>query len=124
MTFAGTVNLLMATAMGEWAHATWSWRGVSALLYLLVLGSWVAFSAYVWLLHHVPITKVSTYAYKSGSRRYFGLGSGGRASHRLYPGRRRDRRPGCRLGHRRQAKTRTKRTEEQQSLAACGSTAD
>jgi drug/metabolite transporter (DMT)-like permease len=63
MTFSGLVNLLLATALGEWTHATWSWRGTGAVLYLMVFGSWVAFSAYVWLLSHVPITKVSTYAY-------------------------------------------------------------
>jgi drug/metabolite transporter (DMT)-like permease len=125
MTFAGAVNLLMATAMGEWAHATWSWRGISALLYLLVFGSWVAFSAYVWLLHHVPITKVSTYAYVNpvvavilgwalAGEQVTGYILAGAAivvvAVALVTGAK--------------LKTRTKKTEEQQSLAACGSTAD
>ncbi len=34
-----------------------------ALLYLIVAGSIIAFTAYVWLLHHESPTKVSTYAY-------------------------------------------------------------
>jgi drug/metabolite transporter (DMT)-like permease len=34
-----------------------------ALAYLVVFGSLVAFSAYTWLLHHVPLSTVSTYAY-------------------------------------------------------------
>ncbi|MGN9775132.1 EamA family transporter [Micromonospora sp. H33] len=34
-----------------------------ALAYLMVFGSLVAFTAYVWLLHHAPISLVSTYAY-------------------------------------------------------------
>jgi drug/metabolite transporter (DMT)-like permease len=34
-----------------------------ALLYLVFLGSIVAFTAYVWLLHHESPTKVGTYAY-------------------------------------------------------------
>ncbi|MGB0040957.1 MAG: EamA family transporter, partial [Terriglobales bacterium] len=34
-----------------------------ALLYLIVAGSVVAFTAYVWLLHHESPTKVGTYAY-------------------------------------------------------------
>jgi drug/metabolite transporter (DMT)-like permease len=34
-----------------------------ALLYLIVAGSIVAFTAYVWLLHHESPTKVGTYAY-------------------------------------------------------------
>ncbi len=34
-----------------------------ALAYLVVFGSLVAFTAYVWLLHHAPISLVATYAY-------------------------------------------------------------
>ena len=34
-----------------------------ALFYLIILGSVVGFSAYVWLLETVPATQVSTYAY-------------------------------------------------------------
>jgi len=34
-----------------------------ALLYLIVAGSIVGFTAYVWLLHHQSPTKVGTYAY-------------------------------------------------------------
>jgi len=29
----------------------------------VVFGSWFGFSAYVWLLRHVPTSKVATYAY-------------------------------------------------------------
>lgn len=34
-----------------------------SLLYLIVAGSVVAFTAYVWLIHHESPTKVGTYAY-------------------------------------------------------------
>jgi drug/metabolite transporter (DMT)-like permease len=34
-----------------------------ALAYLIVAGSIVAFTAYVWLIHHESPTKVGTYAY-------------------------------------------------------------
>ena len=34
-----------------------------SLLYLIVAGSIVAFTAYVWLIHHASPTKVGTYAY-------------------------------------------------------------
>ena len=34
-----------------------------ALLYLIVAGSIIGFTAYVWLMHHEPPTKVGTYAY-------------------------------------------------------------
>jgi drug/metabolite transporter (DMT)-like permease len=34
-----------------------------ALLYLIVAGSIIGFTAYLWLLHHESPTKVGTYAY-------------------------------------------------------------
>ena len=34
-----------------------------SLLYLIVAGSIIAFTAYVWLIHHESPTKVGTYAY-------------------------------------------------------------
>ncbi len=63
MMFAGATNVLIGTIFGEWAHATWSARGLGAVIYLVIFGSWVGFSAYVWLLKHVPTPKVATYAY-------------------------------------------------------------
>lgn len=38
-------------------------RALLAVLYLVVFGSLVGFSAYVWLLRHVPTRYVGTYAY-------------------------------------------------------------
>src|SRR6202011_4797436 len=37
--------------------------GIGAVAYLVVCGSWIGYSAYIWLLNHVPTTKVATYAY-------------------------------------------------------------
>ncbi len=34
-----------------------------ALAYLVVAGSIVAFTAYVWLIHHESLTKIGTHAY-------------------------------------------------------------
>jgi len=36
---------------------------VAAILYLVVFGSIIGYTAYIWLLQHVPTSKVSTYAY-------------------------------------------------------------
>jgi len=63
MTFAGIVNLGMAGAFGDYRTATWTLRGVTAIIYLVIFGSWVGFSAYLWLLRNVPMPKVATYAY-------------------------------------------------------------
>ena len=63
MTLAGAVNLLLATAIGDWYQVQWSARGLAAVAYLIVFGSWIGFTAYIWLLEHVPTPKVATYAY-------------------------------------------------------------
>jgi drug/metabolite transporter (DMT)-like permease len=65
MTFAGIANLIFAVLVEKPAHVdvTWTFRGVAAILYLVVFGSWVGYTAYIWLLQHVPTSKVSTYAY-------------------------------------------------------------
>jgi drug/metabolite transporter (DMT)-like permease len=63
MIAAGLANFLVAFALGDPARAVWTTRGIAATLYLVVFGSWVGYTAYIWLLNHVPTSKVSTYAY-------------------------------------------------------------
>jgi drug/metabolite transporter (DMT)-like permease len=63
MTFAGLANLIIAFAAGEQHRTVWTTRGVAAVAYLVVCGSWIGYTAYIWLLQHVPTSKVSTYAY-------------------------------------------------------------
>jgi len=63
VTAAGVGNFIFALLNGDLARATWSVRGVSAVLYLVICGSWIGYTAYIWLLEHVPTSKVSTYAY-------------------------------------------------------------
>jgi len=63
VTAAGVGNFLAALALGDFSRAAWTTRGVSAVLYLVVCGSWIGYTAYIWLLEHVPTSKVSTYAY-------------------------------------------------------------
>ena len=65
--FAGGVLLtLTAALLGEFrgfhlqAVSAKAWF---ALAYLIVAGSIIAFTAYVWLIHHESPTKVGTYAY-------------------------------------------------------------
>jgi drug/metabolite transporter (DMT)-like permease len=61
--FAGLANLLFALLFEDFRHALWTVRGIGAVLYLVVGGSWIGYTAYIWLLRHVPTSKVSTYAY-------------------------------------------------------------
>jgi len=66
MLAGGILLALTAALLGEFrgfnihavSHGAWF-----ALAYLIVAGSIVGFTAYVWLIHHESPTKVGTYAY-------------------------------------------------------------
>lgn len=63
VTFAGIANFLFAFAFEDVSSTTWTARGIGAVIYLVICGSWIGYTAYIWLLAHVPTSKVSTYAY-------------------------------------------------------------
>jgi drug/metabolite transporter (DMT)-like permease len=63
MVFAGIANLIFALLVEKPSDVIWTFRGVAAILYLIVCGSWIGYTAYIWLLQHIPTSKVSTYAY-------------------------------------------------------------
>src|ERR1700686_5247816 len=66
MLAGGVFLALTAAALGEfrnfhpWTVSRGAWL---SLLYLIVAGSIIGFTAYVWLIHHESPTKVGTYAY-------------------------------------------------------------
>jgi drug/metabolite transporter (DMT)-like permease len=66
MLAGGMLLALTAAALGEfrnfrpWTVSRGAWL---SLAYLIVAGSIIAFTAYVWLIHHESPTKVGTYAY-------------------------------------------------------------
>lgn len=63
MLTAGAVLVVVGTLAGEWPRFVLTPTGAAALGYLIVMGSSVAFTAFVWLLKHAPASKVMTYAY-------------------------------------------------------------
>jgi drug/metabolite transporter (DMT)-like permease len=66
MLAGGILLAIVAGALGEFRnfHLSSVSREVwFALLYLIVAGSIIAFTAYVWLIHHESQTKVGTFAY-------------------------------------------------------------
>jgi drug/metabolite transporter (DMT)-like permease len=66
MLVGGIQLLVLAALMGEFKGfkvEAVSWTAWFALLYLIVAGSIVGFTAYIWLLHYESPTKVGTYAY-------------------------------------------------------------
>jgi drug/metabolite transporter (DMT)-like permease len=66
MLVGGILLTLTAAALGEFKGfdvQAVSSRAWLALAYLIVAGSIIGFTAYVWLIHHESPTKVGTYAY-------------------------------------------------------------
>jgi len=64
MMLGGAALLAISAGFGEmqpFPHI--SLRGGLALLYLIVFGSLLAFTAFVWLLAHMPATRVASHAY-------------------------------------------------------------
>jgi drug/metabolite transporter (DMT)-like permease len=60
---AGLCNLMIATAAGSFRTAHWTREGLLAIAFLSTVGSVVGLTAYTYLLQHVAVTKVATYAF-------------------------------------------------------------
>lgn len=63
MLFAGAFMLIVGTVGGEWSSLRFSARTLGALAYLVAAGSLIGFVAYIYALHHLPVSFVSLYAY-------------------------------------------------------------
>ena len=63
MLFGGTWLLLAGMVSGEMPRWHWEPAGITALVYLAVFGSALAYTAYTWLLRHAPADRVGTFAY-------------------------------------------------------------
>jgi drug/metabolite transporter (DMT)-like permease len=66
MAAGGTAMLLLGSVGGEWGRLDLESSSASswiAYVYLILVGSLVGYSAYVWLLANAPLSLVTTYAY-------------------------------------------------------------
>ena len=63
MLFGGLMLVTLGQVVGEDFTASYGARTWTALGYLVVFGSVVAFTSYVWLIANAPISFVATYAY-------------------------------------------------------------
>ena len=63
MLCGGVAMCVVGTLVGERFHQLPSAHAIGAFWYLVVMGSLVGFSAYIWLLHHVRPALASSYAY-------------------------------------------------------------
>jgi drug/metabolite transporter (DMT)-like permease len=66
MLAGGAFLTLLGTSLGEWSSvtaATITLKSLLALLYLIIFGALIGFTAYVYLLQHTTPSVASTYAY-------------------------------------------------------------
>lgn len=63
MILSGVMLLGIASVTGEWSRLSFTTRTTVAMTYLVLIGSIVGYSAYVYALKHLPISTVSLYAY-------------------------------------------------------------
>jgi drug/metabolite transporter (DMT)-like permease len=63
MLCAGAALVVAGLLLGEAPRFHLTPRAAASLAWLIVAGSLVGYSAYMWLLHNVPAAKVATYAY-------------------------------------------------------------
>jgi drug/metabolite transporter (DMT)-like permease len=63
MLAAGFLNTIIMLALHSNRDSRWGTQAWSSVIYLVTFGSLVGYTAYIYLLEHVPVAKVSTYAY-------------------------------------------------------------
>jgi drug/metabolite transporter (DMT)-like permease len=63
MLFGGGFMVLLGCLVGEWRDLWFTPRTATALVYLILAGSLVAFAAYSYALRHLPVAVVSLYTY-------------------------------------------------------------
>ena len=63
MLCGGVAMCIVGVALGERFHGVPDARAIAAFAYLVVFGSIIGFSAYIWLLHHVRPALAGSYAY-------------------------------------------------------------
>jgi drug/metabolite transporter (DMT)-like permease len=63
MLVAGTALALLGSALGEWRVVSFSARSLSALVYLILFGSIVAYGSYNYAIQKLPLSLVTMYSY-------------------------------------------------------------
>jgi drug/metabolite transporter (DMT)-like permease len=63
MLIAGAFNTLLGTALGQWPQFHVNLASVGSQAWLITCGSLVGYTAFVYLLEHVPVAKVASYCY-------------------------------------------------------------
>ncbi len=58
MIFGGAMLTIVGTAAGEWPHVGFSARSATAFAYLVLIGSVVGYSAYIYTLKHLKVSTI------------------------------------------------------------------
>jgi len=63
MLAAGAVNTTLGTVLGQWPQFHLNGAAAGSLAYLITGGSLLGYTGFIYLIEHVPVAKVSSYAY-------------------------------------------------------------
>ena len=63
MLAAGIFNTSLGTALGQWPQFHLNAKAVGSLTWLITGGSLLGYTGFIYLLEHVPVAKVASYAY-------------------------------------------------------------
>jgi len=63
MLLSGAMLMVIGTVTGEWNQLSFTPKTAGAMIYLVVIGSIVGYSAYVYALKHLKLSTASLYAY-------------------------------------------------------------
>jgi drug/metabolite transporter (DMT)-like permease len=63
MLAAGAFNTAVGTALGQWPRFHLNGAAAGSLAYLITCGSLLGYTGFIYLIEHVPVAKVSSYAY-------------------------------------------------------------
>ncbi len=63
MLAAGAFNTVLGTALGQWPRFHLTDAAIGSLAYLITGGSLLGYTGYIYLIEHVPVAKVASYAY-------------------------------------------------------------
>jgi drug/metabolite transporter (DMT)-like permease len=63
MVAAGVVCILLGTALGQWPQFHLTHAAIGSLAWLITGGSLLGYTAFIYLLEHVPVAKVASHSY-------------------------------------------------------------
>ena len=63
MLAAGIFSTVLGTALGQWPQFHVNIRSAGSLAYLITAGSLLGYTGFIYLIEHVPVAKVTSYAY-------------------------------------------------------------